>query len=297
VDGIGERLKEERLRNGWSQKDLARESKTNVDTISGIETGQHEPRPSTLRKLAEALDIEVRDLFEEPALSGKAEAPEAGPPSVIDLVLDAAQRQVTADQQAIARSGSSGRPQFSTVRFENEALRSLLEHPHGDVAETLVDLARRYVELEQELAQLREEREREAAQASDFEATYEEATEEFNQRHYGPSLIAQGWDRLVADWTRRLEEGNFDQESLQVLVKTLENVATGMQANVANERKELVARYGVDAAPDMSLLRPSINRLGLLVGEIQKETEKAGVPDETRDNLVNLAGHFQKEAS
>jgi transcriptional regulator with XRE-family HTH domain len=79
VGAIGERLKEERLRNGWSQKDLAQESKTNVDTISGIETGQHEPRPSTLRKLARALGIEVRDLFEEPALLGKFEAPETGP--------------------------------------------------------------------------------------------------------------------------------------------------------------------------------------------------------------------------
>jgi transcriptional regulator with XRE-family HTH domain len=82
VDAIGERLREERLRNGWSQKDLARESKTNVDTISGIETGQHEPRPSTLRKLARALDIEVRDLFEEPVLPGKDEAPPKTGPTV-----------------------------------------------------------------------------------------------------------------------------------------------------------------------------------------------------------------------
>ena len=156
MDGIGERLKEERLRNGWSQKDLARESKTNVDTISGIETGQHEPRPSTLRKLATALGIEVRDLFEEPALSGKAEAPETGPPSVIDFVLDAAQKQNTADQQAIARAASSGRPQGSYVHHENEALRKLLEANHGDVVEALIDLARRYVQLEQEDAQLRE---------------------------------------------------------------------------------------------------------------------------------------------
>lgn len=156
MDTIGERLKEERLRNGWSQKDLAQESKTNVDTISGIETGQHEPRPSTLRKLAQALDIEVRDLFGEPALPGKAEAPATGPQSVIDLVLDAAEKQATADRQAIARAGSSGRPQASTVRYENEALRSLLEHPHGDIAEALVDLARRFVQVEQENAQLRE---------------------------------------------------------------------------------------------------------------------------------------------
>jgi transcriptional regulator with XRE-family HTH domain len=74
VSTIGDRVKEERLRNGWSQKDLARESRTNVDTISGIETGQHEPRPSTLRKLARALNTDVRDLFEEPTLAGKAEA-------------------------------------------------------------------------------------------------------------------------------------------------------------------------------------------------------------------------------
>jgi len=156
VDRIGERLKEERLRNGWSQKDLARESKTNVDTISGIETGQHEPRPSTLRKLAKALGVEVRDLFEEPALSGKAEAPETGPPSVIDFVLDAAQRQYTTDQQTFARAASSGRPQTSFVQHENEALRQLLEASHADVVEALVDLARRFVWLEQENAQLRE---------------------------------------------------------------------------------------------------------------------------------------------
>jgi transcriptional regulator with XRE-family HTH domain len=78
VDNIGQRLREERQLRGWSQRDLARETGVNTDTISGIETGQHEPRPSTLRKLAGGLGIEVRDLFAEPALP-KADAPrEAG---------------------------------------------------------------------------------------------------------------------------------------------------------------------------------------------------------------------------
>jgi transcriptional regulator with XRE-family HTH domain len=78
VDNIGRRLKEERQLRGWSQRDLARETRVNTDTISGIETGQHEPRPSTLRKLAGGLGIEVRDLFAEPALP-KVDAPrEAG---------------------------------------------------------------------------------------------------------------------------------------------------------------------------------------------------------------------------
>jgi transcriptional regulator with XRE-family HTH domain len=74
VDGIGQRLREERQLRGWSQRDLARETGVNPDTISGIETEQHEPRPSTLRKLAEGLGLEVRDFFAEPALP-KAVAP------------------------------------------------------------------------------------------------------------------------------------------------------------------------------------------------------------------------------
>jgi transcriptional regulator with XRE-family HTH domain len=71
-------VKEIRRRKGWSQKDLAEESGVGQDTISGIESGRHEPRPSTLRKLADALDVEVADFFREPAVP-LAEAPgEAG---------------------------------------------------------------------------------------------------------------------------------------------------------------------------------------------------------------------------
>jgi transcriptional regulator with XRE-family HTH domain len=67
-------VKEIRRRKGWSQKDLAEKSGVGQDTISGIESGRHEPRPSTLRKLADALDVEVADFFREPAFAEKAEA-------------------------------------------------------------------------------------------------------------------------------------------------------------------------------------------------------------------------------
>lgn len=67
-------LKEIRRQKGLSQKDLANSSGVGQDTISGIESGRHEPRPSTLRKLAEALGVQVADFFREPALP-KAEAP------------------------------------------------------------------------------------------------------------------------------------------------------------------------------------------------------------------------------
>jgi transcriptional regulator with XRE-family HTH domain len=67
-------LKELRRRRGWSQRELAEESGVGQDTVSGIESGRHEPRPSTLRKLAAALDVEVADFFREPALP-KVEPP------------------------------------------------------------------------------------------------------------------------------------------------------------------------------------------------------------------------------
>ena len=62
-----EALRQMRLQKGWSQQDLAGESGVGQDTISGIESGRHEPRPSTLRKLAQALGVEVADFFRDPA--------------------------------------------------------------------------------------------------------------------------------------------------------------------------------------------------------------------------------------
>jgi len=60
-------LRRLRLHKGWSQQDLAGKSGVGQDTISGIESGRREPRPSTLRKLAQALGVEVADFFRVPA--------------------------------------------------------------------------------------------------------------------------------------------------------------------------------------------------------------------------------------
>jgi len=59
-----------------SQADLAERSGVSEPTISDLEAGKREhPRPSTLRKLARGLGVEVADFFpEEPALP-KAAAP------------------------------------------------------------------------------------------------------------------------------------------------------------------------------------------------------------------------------
>ncbi len=69
-------IRELRLRQGWSQEGLARRAGLTVNTISNIESGRHRPFPSTLRKIAAALDCEVPELFgEEPR--PKAEAPKS----------------------------------------------------------------------------------------------------------------------------------------------------------------------------------------------------------------------------
>jgi transcriptional regulator with XRE-family HTH domain len=119
VDNIGQRLREERQLRGWSQRDLARETGVNTDTISGVETGQHEPRPSTLRKLAEGLGIEVRDLFAEPVLP-KVEAPRGAGPSLLDKAQDAARRDEEKHAQAVRRLVASEGELSSTLVAEHE---------------------------------------------------------------------------------------------------------------------------------------------------------------------------------
>jgi transcriptional regulator with XRE-family HTH domain len=60
VSTIGDRLRKARMRKVWTQDDLARLSGVAVVTISRIESGEagRLPRQSTVRKLAEALDVD-----------------------------------------------------------------------------------------------------------------------------------------------------------------------------------------------------------------------------------------------
>ena len=158
-----ETLKEFRRQKGLSQKDLADISGVGQDTISGIESGRHEPRPSTLRKLAESLDVEVADFFRAPALSGKAEASgKTGRPerkaSVFDVAREAALAHVKEDHQLAARAYASEGVQDSFMPSLNEAMNRLREeYPVGDLAEGCVDLARHAAQLEQDIVKLEQE--------------------------------------------------------------------------------------------------------------------------------------------
>ena len=59
------RLKEIRTLRGLSLLDLANLSGVTESTISRIENHKQEPRPSSMRKLAKALDVTVAELWGE----------------------------------------------------------------------------------------------------------------------------------------------------------------------------------------------------------------------------------------
>jgi transcriptional regulator with XRE-family HTH domain len=71
-------VKRLRLEKGWSQNELAYHAKLAPSVISLIETGKRDPNASTLRKLANALEVRIPDLFED---SGTGKAGRRSPPS------------------------------------------------------------------------------------------------------------------------------------------------------------------------------------------------------------------------
>ena len=70
-------VKRLRLEKEWSQNELAYHAKLAPSVISLIETGKRDPNATTLRKLAEALEVRIPDLFEE---SGSGKAPRRSSP-------------------------------------------------------------------------------------------------------------------------------------------------------------------------------------------------------------------------
>jgi transcriptional regulator with XRE-family HTH domain len=59
----GERLRQLRREQALSQRDLSEITGIAHDSISQLETGKREAQPRTIRKLAEALRVEPRELM------------------------------------------------------------------------------------------------------------------------------------------------------------------------------------------------------------------------------------------
>lgn len=62
---IGKNLKRLRLRNTLTQEELANAAGLTTAAVARIERDEAEPRPSTVRKLADALAAEPADLLED----------------------------------------------------------------------------------------------------------------------------------------------------------------------------------------------------------------------------------------
>ena len=60
---IGDKLRETRKRSLLTQQQLADKSGVGITTIVRIERNQVEPHARTIRKLAEALDVEPHELL------------------------------------------------------------------------------------------------------------------------------------------------------------------------------------------------------------------------------------------
>jgi transcriptional regulator with XRE-family HTH domain len=112
-----ESVRRMRREKGLSQQELADLAGVGQDSISAIETGKHEPHPRTLRKLANALGVEVADFFREPAVP-LAETPETGP----------TEAEVEEERHVIPQAASS-------IKWHIEGMKKLKELREAELEE------------------------------------------------------------------------------------------------------------------------------------------------------------------
>ena len=60
---LGKNVKQYRSRRSWSQADLAEFANISINFLGDIERGKKWPHPETLTKIADALEINIYELF------------------------------------------------------------------------------------------------------------------------------------------------------------------------------------------------------------------------------------------
>jgi transcriptional regulator with XRE-family HTH domain len=147
---------------GLTISELAKRAGVSRDTISNAERGQHSLQAPTLNKLARALGKTPSELLAlEEKLAPKVPRRSSLEPSLNDVLaegrredinevaLEAARRQLTQDRQAAARASESERPQTYFMRHDNEGIARLMQYSPDELADSLMELARGYVELQE----------------------------------------------------------------------------------------------------------------------------------------------------
>jgi transcriptional regulator with XRE-family HTH domain len=122
---IGSEIRRAREARGWSQAKLAAGADMGVSGISQIETGARNPSVVTLSKIADALGIEVVDLFPKPQMPQ---------PRLEDAALsEALQEALAVLFQGLARRGQ-GIVEQSLREGPSEALSRELNEYSAEVA-------------------------------------------------------------------------------------------------------------------------------------------------------------------
>lgn len=85
---LGRRIARARDERGMTQEELAHASRITVKTLSRLENGHNEPRQTTVRRIAEALNVQPHDI------TGHIEPVPAGEASRLDRQRDLARRQM-----------------------------------------------------------------------------------------------------------------------------------------------------------------------------------------------------------
>jgi transcriptional regulator with XRE-family HTH domain len=137
------RLREWREATGETQLTLADKSGVAEHTISRIEHGAS-LRPTTARKLADALGVAVADLMESPpvlASAGKAEAPDTG--SSVDST-----EVITFDDEAVRAAYRAAKAGKLTTKEAAQAIADSVRGGPADALEDAVELLLEQAERE-----------------------------------------------------------------------------------------------------------------------------------------------------
>jgi transcriptional regulator with XRE-family HTH domain len=137
------RLREWREATGETQLTLADKSGVAEHTISRIEHGAS-LRPTTARKLADALGVAVADLMESPpvlASAGKAKAPDTG--SSVDST-----EVITFDDEAVRAAYRAAKAGKLTTKEAAQAIADSVRGGPADALEDAVELLLEQAERE-----------------------------------------------------------------------------------------------------------------------------------------------------
>lgn len=131
---VGRRVRAARRARGLTQRALAQKAKVGRDSLVKLERGQRRSRPSTLRKIAKALDIPFRELVEAGVYQ-----------SVRPIVVGQAPPEAPSRHAVVRTEGTEERGALVSRRseFSPDVLRGLFERPDPEDVEALLETAKR----------------------------------------------------------------------------------------------------------------------------------------------------------